>query len=101
MGIREPITSPTFNIIQEYAFGHGTLYHIDLYRINNIHDLHSLGIEDNIDDQNAITVIEWPEIILPMLCIKIVHIRIDILDKDRRNIEITSNYGHFPKWSDY
>ena len=61
MGISEPITSPTFNLVQEYQGEQWTLYHIDLYRINNEYDALSLGIEDFFYNNKAVTVVEWAE----------------------------------------
>ena len=61
MGINEPITSPTFNLVQEYQGRQWLLYHIDLYRIRNEYDALAFGIEHFLDNNNAITVIEWAD----------------------------------------
>ncbi len=53
------ITSPTYNIINEYP-GRHTLYHMDLYRINNPDELYDIGFEEIIED-NGIVAIEWPD----------------------------------------
>jgi tRNA threonylcarbamoyladenosine biosynthesis protein TsaE len=63
--ISEPITSPTFTIIQEYT-GIIPLYHIDTYRIEEIDELLEIGIEEYFDS-SGITVIEWPEILMEIL----------------------------------
>jgi len=56
------ITSPTFNIINQYPAGRLTLCHIDLYRLASIEELEYTGFEDlNIPDN--ILMIEWPEIL--------------------------------------
>jgi tRNA threonylcarbamoyladenosine biosynthesis protein TsaE len=66
----EDVTSPTFNLVHEFRVP--TLagsersphpckvYHVDLYRIENFHDLESLGLEDALSEK-AIVIIEWPE----------------------------------------
>jgi tRNA threonylcarbamoyladenosine biosynthesis protein TsaE len=60
----EDVTSPTFTLVHEYArnkAGGPHMYHVDLYRIENAHELETLGIEDLITDPRAIVVIEWGE----------------------------------------
>jgi len=62
MGITEPVTSPTFAIVQEYRAPHDRwFYHLDLYRIRNDADALAFGIEEYLFNPAAITVIEWPE----------------------------------------
>jgi tRNA threonylcarbamoyladenosine biosynthesis protein TsaE len=66
----EDVTSPTFNLVHEFRIppsaasvsnAHSCkVYHVDLYRIENFHDLESLGIEDALSEK-AIVIIEWPE----------------------------------------
>ena len=55
------VTSPTFNITNEYQIKKTLIKHYDLYRIKNKKELYNLGIQENINDQ--ITFVEWPEII--------------------------------------
>ena len=56
------ITSPTYNIINEYPAGLLTLCHLDLYRIEFVDELETLGFDDLIDGKHII-VVEWPEIL--------------------------------------
>lgn len=58
LGIKRPVTSPTFNLIKEYQ-GKYPLYHFDLYRIEE-EEMTELGYEDYFYGE-GITVIEWPE----------------------------------------
>ncbi len=53
------ITSPTFTLINEYA-GKLNLFHVDLYRIENLEDLESIGLYELFDDMNVVAV-EWSE----------------------------------------
>ena len=46
LGITEPITSPTFTIIQEYEQGRLPFYHFDVYRIGDISEMDEIGYED-------------------------------------------------------
>ena len=53
------ITSPTFNIINEYPAGPLKLLHMDLYRLGEAEELDYLGIEELVDDR-AVLAVEWP-----------------------------------------
>ena len=55
------VTSPTFNLINEYEINQTKINHYDLFRIKSIEDVKNLGIFD--DNANSITLIEWPQII--------------------------------------
>lgn len=57
----ENVTSPTFNIKQEYYGKDNIVFHFDLYRIKSVIELSELGIEDCY---KGITLIEWPEILI-------------------------------------
>ena len=62
LGITEPVSSPTFTIVQEYEIpAGGMLYHMDLYRIDDSDAALAFGIDEFLEDQNAYCVIEWPE----------------------------------------
>jgi len=62
LGITDPVSSPTFTIVQEYPWGdRKMLYHMDLYRINDSDAALAFGIDDFLFDRNAISLIEWPE----------------------------------------
>ena len=62
LGITEPVSSPTFTIVQEYEIpAGGMLYHMDLYRIDDPDSALAFGIDEFLEDQNAFCVIEWPE----------------------------------------
>ncbi len=56
------ITSPTFNIINQYPVNSLTLCHLDLYRLASVEELEYTGFDDLID-KNHILIIEWPELL--------------------------------------
>jgi len=60
---REDVPSPTFTLVQAYAFDDGAtplpVYHFDLFRIKNAVETRELGIDDAFAD--GISLIEWPE----------------------------------------
>ena len=58
--IKEPITSPTYNLIKNYKCGKNIIIcHVDLYRIKNLEEIEKLGFFEEIE--NKIVLIEWPE----------------------------------------
>lgn len=66
LGSKDAVSSPTFSIVNEYEISDGLLYHFDLYRIDNLEDAFNFGIEDYLYSEHWM-VIEWPELIIPLL----------------------------------
>ena len=60
LGITSPVTSPTYTLVNEYA-GATRLVHIDLYRIKAPADAVGIGLEENMERMDSITVIEWAD----------------------------------------
>ena len=54
------VTSPTYNLIQEYSVSSGTIYHMDLYRLQDPAELEYLALADLWTDQ-SLFLVEWPE----------------------------------------
>ena len=86
LGVQNWVTSPTFTLINEFE-GKLNLYHIDLYRIDNIDDAEDLAIEEYFTKGGA-TVIEWAEKIAPILPEKTIRIGIKIISENERSIDI-------------
>lgn len=81
------ILSPTFNIVYNYESKKGEIFHFDLYRLKHPSELENIGFFDVIN--NAICLIEWPQIaekFLPKNCKKIT---IEILDGEKRKVIIS------------
>ena len=53
------ITSPTFNLVNEYDVGIFTIQHYDLYRLTNSDEVKNIGLFEN--SKEILTLIEWPE----------------------------------------
>ena len=94
LGIKEPICSPTFTLIQEYEEGRIPLYHFDVYRIDSPWDMDDLGYEDYFYGEGA-CLIEWGSLIRELLPENTVYITISKdIEKgfDYRRIEISDNH---------
>lgn len=66
LGIREPVSSPTFTIVQQYESGRLPLYHFDVYRIGDISEMDEIGWEDFFYG-DGVCLIEWSQLILEIL----------------------------------
>ena len=66
LGITEPISSPTFTIVQEYEDGRMPFYHFDVYRIGDIEEMDEIGYEDYFYGE-GVCMIEWANLIEEIL----------------------------------
>lgn len=66
LSIEEPISSPTFTILQIYEEGRMPFYHFDVYRIGDIEEMDEIGYEDYFYGQ-GLTMIEWANLIEEIL----------------------------------
>jgi tRNA threonylcarbamoyladenosine biosynthesis protein TsaE len=60
LGYTEPVTSPTYTIVNEYLGGRLPLFHFDMYRLRSSDDLWDIGWEDYLD-RNGVCAVEWSE----------------------------------------
>ena len=60
LGYSEPVTSPTYTIVNEYLGGRLPLFHFDMYRLGSADDLWDIGWEDYLD-RGGICAVEWSE----------------------------------------
>ena len=60
LGITEPVTSPTYTIVNEYLTGKMPLFHFDMYRLRSSDDLFDIGWEDYLE-RGGICAVEWSE----------------------------------------
>ena len=89
LNITEPISSPTFTILQEYPIDGKFFYHLDLYRIDNSDAAYAFGIDEFLYAEDAMTLIEWPERIEDILPPHTIRITIEPLDQeDLRRITV-------------
>ena len=76
LGIEEPVTSPTFTILQEYESGRMPLYHFDVYRIGDPEEMDEIGYEDYFYGQ-GICLIEWAGLIEELIPPEAIRISIE------------------------
>jgi tRNA threonylcarbamoyladenosine biosynthesis protein TsaE len=86
LGIKNWVTSPTFTIINEFT-GKIPLYHVDLYRLNNINEAEDIAIEEYFN-KGGITVIEWAEKIKEILHDNTIKIAMKIVSENKRSIKV-------------
>ena len=95
LGITEPVSSPTFTIVQTYDEGRIPFYHFDVYRIGDVEEMDEIGYEDYFFG-DGVCLIEWAELIrdiLPEQCVEVTITK--ELDKgfDFRRIQVTGLEG--------
>ena len=66
LGIEEPISSPTFTIVQVYDDGRLPFYHFDVYRIGDIEEMDEVGFEEYVMGE-GVSLIEWANLIEEIL----------------------------------
>ncbi len=76
LGIEEPISSPTFTIMQIYEEGRLPLYHFDVYRIADIEEMDEIGYEDYFYGE-GVCLIEWASLIQELLPQNAISVRIE------------------------
>ena len=63
LGVTEPVTSPTYTIVNEYLTGRLPLFHFDMYRLGSADELFDIGWEDYLA-RGSICAVEWSEGVL-------------------------------------
>ena len=94
-GLEDEISSPTFNIVNEYIKNDINIYHFDVYRLSDISEFYEIGGEEYFE--KGICIIEWGEIIqdaLPKEYIKI-NFEKDSYNENIRYLNISSSSSRF------
>lgn len=89
LGISENITSPTFNIVKEYENGEMKLNHMDVYRLEETDE--TIAFNDYFKE-NAVTIIEWSELIEDKLPDERLDIKFKVIDENTR-VLVLKPYG--------
>ena len=88
LGVAEPISSPTFSIINQYTTTAGQLlYHLDLYRIKDVQEAIDAGVEDCLYSEQ-LCFVEWPEVLPTLLPSHTLHCYLSIIDECTRRLVI-------------
>ena len=85
--VTSPVSSPTFALINEYASPGGSIFHIDLYRLNDEDEAVRAGVEDCLYSGKTCFV-EWPEKAPSLFPEDTVHFFIEPLDDKKRRLVI-------------
>lgn len=87
LGVDEPVTSPTFDILQVYPQGRVQLNHFDLYRIESADDLEDIGFFDIIES-GGVSCIEWGAAYTDLLANSFMDVFIKVQDDGRRRLTL-------------
>jgi tRNA threonylcarbamoyladenosine biosynthesis protein TsaE len=91
LGVQSLTSSPTFSLVNEYVYSENgvekLIHHLDLYRLKDLDEALDIGIEDYLFDDDY-CLIEWPQIIEPLLDADVLKISFEISDNSARKIVI-------------
>ena len=82
LGIREPVTSPTFVIARVHTDGRVPLVHVDAYRLGSVADVDDLDLDASAEE--SVTVVEWGQGLVEQLAEEHLEVRLDRRDDDVR-----------------
>ena len=92
-GLDKEISSPTFNIVNEYKNSDITIYHFDVYRLEDVSEFYAIGGDEYFS--SGICLIEWGELIenaLPKNCIRICFEKASS-DENIRILKVTESFA--------
>ena len=86
LGYTEPVTSPTYTIVNEYLGGRLPLFHFDMYRLSSSDDLWDIGWEDYLE-RDGVCAVEWSENVDDAME-NAIYVRIEKTGEETRKITI-------------
>jgi tRNA threonylcarbamoyladenosine biosynthesis protein TsaE len=95
LGVREPVTSPTFVIARVHTGGRVPLVHVDAYRLGSVADVDDLDLDASADE--SVTVVEWGQGLVEQLTEEHLEVRLDRRDDDVRTALLVP---HGASWVD-
>jgi tRNA threonylcarbamoyladenosine biosynthesis protein TsaE len=93
LGVREPVTSPTFVIARVHTGGRVPLVHADAYRLGSVADVDDLDLDASAEE--SVTVVEWGEGLVEQLADEHLVVRLDRREDDVRTAVLEP---HGPSW---
>jgi tRNA threonylcarbamoyladenosine biosynthesis protein TsaE len=87
----EDVTSPTFTLVHEYRAPDADIYHIDLYRVDTLRELETVGIDDLLGPRSVL-LIEWGEKFERFRKERDVEVVIERVGEQERKILVTEKY---------
>jgi tRNA threonylcarbamoyladenosine biosynthesis protein TsaE len=95
LGVREPVTSPTFVIARVHRDGRVPLVHVDAYRLGSVADVDDLDLDASAGE--SVTVVEWGQGLVEQLADEHLEVRLDRRDDDVRTAVLVP---HGPGWEE-
>lgn len=97
LGVAEPVVSPTFVLVREYR-GEMPIYHVDVYRLERLQEVHDLGFEDLLDPAGVVFV-EWGDAIEALLPDSHLRIELHVEGDDARALRVSARGPSWaPRW---
>jgi tRNA threonylcarbamoyladenosine biosynthesis protein TsaE len=93
LGVREPVTSPTFVIARVHRGGRLPLVHVDAYRLGSVAEVDDLDLDASLEE--SVTVVEWGSGLVEELADDRLEVRIE-LDVEPRTVTLD---GHGARWT--
>jgi tRNA threonylcarbamoyladenosine biosynthesis protein TsaE len=93
LGVREPVTSPTFVIARVHRGGRLPLVHVDAYRLGGVADVDDLDLDASTDE--SVTVVEWGQGLVEQLAEEHLEVRLDRREDEVRTVLLVP---HGPGW---
>jgi tRNA threonylcarbamoyladenosine biosynthesis protein TsaE len=95
LGVAGATQSPTFTLMSQYGVTladgtEGTLYHLDLYRLDEPEQLGDIGWEEAIAPESGVSVVEWPERAGAWLPDRYILVSIGYIDADSREVTVSA-----------
>lgn len=96
-GSLDPVTSPTFVLIQQYRRADQTnLYHVDAFRLQDVEEGRALGLEEIMDGGSPV-MIEWPEKVRQLIPEDHLWIGLSWVDESRRRLQIRASGDRYER----
>lgn len=89
LGHTGAVKSPTYTLVEPYRIGDKSVYHADLYRLNDPDELDFIGFFEYFDEPNSLVIIEWASKAEQILPKPDITINITRLDDDKRQVKIS------------